>query len=398
MNEAKSPHFGLFFGYGMRPFFLFAGIFAVLAMLGWVGSMASNGAVAPPMTALPAYLWHGHEMLFGYAGAVIAGFLLTAVPSWTGTPILGRRRLMSLVALWLAGRLAVSFGAALPGIAVAIIDIAFPLVLAAMVTGPLWRRRALRNYMFVGVLAVFATANGLVHAEMLGWLEDSARAGLILGIDTVVLLMVVVGGRIVPAFTTGALRQNGVALRKTPLLDRAAILSVLIVLLADLIVPDSAIAGYAALFAAAAQAARMSGWRGWKIRHMPILWVLHLGYGWIAVGLALKGAADAFGWVSPAAGLHGLTIGAVGTLTLGVMSRAALGHAGRALVAGRALTTAYIAVSLAALLRVFAPGWMPEWYGAAMIASGLIWVAAFVIFTAYFWPILTRPRLDGRPG
>jgi uncharacterized protein involved in response to NO len=175
-----------------------------------------------------------------------------------------------------------------------------------MVTGPLWRRRAARNYLFVGVLAVFAIANGLIHAEVLGLLEDSARIGLILGIDTVVVLMVVVGGRVVPAFTAGALRQTGVALRKSPLLDRIAILSVAMVLLADLIWPDSVGAGYVALFAAAAQAARLSGWRGWRTRGMPILWVLHLGYGWIAMGLALKGVADAFGWLSPAAGLHGL--------------------------------------------------------------------------------------------
>jgi uncharacterized protein involved in response to NO len=214
---------------------------------------------------------------------------------------------------------------------------------------------------------------------------------LILGIDTVVVLMVVVGGRVVPAFTTGALRKKGVNLRKSPLLDRIAILSVLLVLLADLIVPDSVGAGYVALFAAAAQVVRMSGWCSWRTRHAPILWVLHLGYGWIALGLGLKGAA-AFGWISPEAGLHGLTIGAVGTLTLGVMSRAALGHTGRVLVAGRALCAAYLAVSVAALLRVFGPGWLPEWYNSVMIASGLIWIAAFVLFTASLWPVLT-PRV-----
>lgn len=385
----------------MRPFFLFAGLYAVAAMLVWVGWLAlhaMNGMVVQPTSSFPAMLWHGHEMVFGYALAVIAGFLLTAVPSWTGSPILSRPRLKLLFAAWAAGRLFVCFGATLPGAVVAAVDIAFPLLLAAMVAGPLWKRRAARNYLFVGVLGAFAVANGLVHAEVMGIFDDTARTGLILGIDVILLMMVVVGGRIVPAFTAGALRAEDLTLRPSGLIDAIAIVSVLMVLVADLAAPGTMANGAVAIAAGAAQLVRMVGWRSWQTRGKPILWVLHLGYGWIVASLFLKGAAEAFGWLSPAAALHGLTIGAIGTLTLGVMSRAALGHTGRAILASPAMVAAYAIISAAALTRLFGPTVLPDWYSAAMIVSGSLWIVAFGVFATLFWPVLTRPRVDGNPG
>ncbi len=400
-RPATGNRAGIFLGYGMRPFFLSAGLYAVAAMLVWVGWLAlhaMNGMVVQPTSSFPAMLWHGHEMVFGYALAVIAGFLLTAVPSWTGSPILPRPRLMLLFAVWAAGRLLVCFGAALPGAAVAAVDIAFPLVLAAMVAGPLWKRRAARNYLFVGVLGAFAVANGLVHGEVIGVFEDTARTGLVLGIDTILFLMIVVGGRIVPAFTSGALRQECVTLRSSGAIDAIAIACVLALLVTDLVAPETQASGIVALGAGTAQLVRMVGWRTWWTRGKPILWVLHLGYGWIVASLFLKGAAEAFGWLSPAAALHGLTIGAIGTMTLGVMSRAALGHTGRAIVAAPALATAYALVSAAALTRMFGPTLLPDWYSGAMIVSGSLWIVAFGVFAALFWPVLTRPRIDGRPG
>jgi uncharacterized protein involved in response to NO len=400
-SGSSDKSIGIFIGYGLRPFFLFAGLYAVLAMLVWIGWLALhalNGVILAPTSHFPAMLWHGHEMLFGYVTAVIAGFLLTAVPNWTGTAILARNRLILLTAIWLAGRLVMWFGAALPDWLVAAIDVSFPLFLAVMVVGPLWHKRAPRNYAFVGVLGVIAAANFMVHGEVMGVFEDSARTGLILGIDAVLLLMTVVGGRIVPAFTSGALRGDGVALRDSGLLDRMAIAAVLAVAIADLAAPDSLTVGIAALIAGLIQAGRMIGWRTSHTLDKPILWVLHLGYGWIAAGLLLKGIAETTGWVSSAAALHGLTVGAIGTLTLGVMSRAALGHTGRALVAPRALAVAYVVVSLAALTRLLGPTILPGWYSEVMIVSGTLWVIAFGAFTAIFWPMLTRPRADGQSG
>jgi uncharacterized protein involved in response to NO len=305
---------------------------------------------------------------------------------------------MLLFAVWVAGRLLIWFGVALPGLFVAAVDIAFPLLLAAMIVGPLWKRRAARNYLFVGVLGTFAVANGLVHGEILGVFEDTARTGLVLGVDTILFLMVVVGGRVVPAFTSGALRQDGVTLRSSNAIDAIAITCILAVLIVDLIAPGTHASGIVAFGAGAAQLVRMIGWRSWQTRGKPVLWVLHLGYGWIVTSLLLKGAVELFDWFSPAVALHGLTIGAIGTLTLAVMSRAALGHTGRTIVASPLLVTAYVLVSVAALVRMFGPTALPDWYSAVMIASGSFWILAFGIFAALFWPVLTRPRIDGNPN
>lgn len=400
-SDPDNRGFGIFLGYGLRPFFLFAALHAVLAMLvwmGWLGLHAMNGIVLEPMSHFPAMLWHGHEMLFGSVVAVIAGFLLTAVPNWTGSPMLARKPLMLLTAFWLAGRLSMWFGASLPGWLVAAVDASFPVLLAVLIVSSAWRQWAPRNFVFIVVLFVISGANLLVHAEVLGFFEDSARTGFVLGIDVVLLLMTVVGGRIVPAFTTGTLRGEGETLRAPNLFDKLAIVSVLAVLVSDLVSPDSFSSGVCALIAGTVQGIRMVGWRTGRTLNKPILWVLHLGYGWIVFALLLKGIAESTGWISSVTAMHGLTVGAVGTLTLGVMSRAALGHTGRAMIAGRALATAYVTVSVAALMRLFGPKLLPDWYTEFMIASGALWVIAFGLFTILFWPILTRPRIDGQPG
>lgn len=400
-KDSESSRFGIFLGYGLRPFFLFAGLYAVLAMLVWIGWLvlhSMNGIVLEPTSHFPALLWHGHEMLFGYVVAVIAGFLLTAVPNWTGSPMLARRPLMLLTALWLAGRLSMWFGASLPGWLVAAVDVSFPMLLAVLVVGSAWRQWAPRNFVFIVVLFVISTANFLVHAEVLGVFEDSASTGFVLGINVVLLLMTVVGGRIIPAFTTGGLRSEGVTLRSPNIIDKLAIACVLAVVISDLAMPDSVASGVCAVIAGAVLGLRMVGWRTANTLDRPMLWVLHLGYGWIVFALLLKGIAVTTGWVSSVTAMHGLAVGAIGTLTLGVMSRAALGHTGREIVAGRALATAYVIVSVAALLRLFGPALFPDWYTELMIASGAFWVVAFGLFTILFWPVLTRPRIDGAPG
>lgn len=400
-NDSENSRFGIFLGYGLRPFFLFAGLYAVLAMLVWIGWLvlhSMNGIVLEPTSHFPALLWHGHEMLFGYVVAVIAGFLLTAVPNWTGTPMLARKPLMLLTAVWVAGRLSMWFGASLPGWLVAAVDVSFPMLLAVLVVGSAWRQWAPRNFVFIAVLFVIATANFLVHAEVLGLFEDSARIGFVLGIDVVLLLMTVVGGRVVPAFTTGALRDEGVTLRASNIIDKLAIACVLAVVISDLVLPESFASGVFALIAGAVLGLRMVGWRTGSTLNRPILWVLHLGYGWIVFALLLKGIAVTTGWVSSVTAMHGLAVGAIGTLTLGVMSRAALGHTGREIVAGRTLAAAYVTISVAALTRLFGPVLLPDWYTEVMITSGALWVLAFGAFTALFWPVLTRPRIDGQPG
>ncbi len=394
---------GVLFAYGFRPFFLLAGIYAVLSMLPWLGWLLvhSLGAIVlEPTTLFPALLWHAHEMLFGFVAAVMAGFFLTAMPNWTGTAPVRGAALAGLVLLWILGRAAVWFGAFLPGWLAATLDLAFLPALAALVAVILWRARAVRNLILVPVLLLLAVGNLLIHLEVLEIADDIATTGLYLAADTVAVLLVIIGGRIVPAFTRGALKPTGAdaAVRSTPLVDRLSIAAVVLLIPLDLLDPDSVVAGLVAAAAALVNAVRLVRWQGQRTLRQPILWVLHLGYLWIVLSFAGKAAAVLVGWPSPSAALHALTVGAIGTLTLGVMTRAALGHTGRPLVAHKAVAVAYGLVSLAALARVAGPALLPTAYIEVIMASGGLWTAAFAIFVAVYFPVLTQPRRDGKPG
>jgi uncharacterized protein involved in response to NO len=401
-KEFRGP---VLFARGFRPFFLLAGVYAVLSVGAWV--LLIRGWAALPTGFSPPF-WHGHEMLFGYAAAAMAGFLLTAVPNWTGTRPLQGRPLGGLVALWLAGRIAVWAGAALPPVWVAAVDLAFLPVLALLMARVLWPARKPKNFAFVALLALLFVANLHGYVPLLGERED---AGLVLAVDVMVLLIVIVGGRITPSFTSGALRQRDGAPPVTtyPWLERLAILSTLGVVMADLFALPAAAVGALALLAGGANAARLLGYRTRHTLRQPIVWSLHLGYAWAVLGLLLKGLAafsvaefsrQAFAGVTiPAtAALHALTVGAIGTMTLAVMSRAALGHTGRPLVAPAPVVWAYGLITLAALVRVFTPIFLPALYLEAIVGSGALWVAAFALYLAAYTPILIRPRADGQPG
>ncbi len=391
------------FGYGFRPFFLAAGIQAALAMvawLAWMGLHLAGAEVTATTIAMPLFVWHGHEMLFGYAGAVIAGFLLTAQPNWTGSGALRGGPLAALAAVWLAGRLAVWLSAYLPPLAVALVDLSFLPLLASSIAVPLVRARAWRNMVFLPLLGVLFAADVLVHAELLGALDWGAATGHLLAIDLIVLLIVIVGGRIVPAFTANWLKQRGEAapVLSWPWLDGLAIVATVLVLLADLVDAPDPVRGALALAAAALHLARLAGWQSGKVLGVPILWILHLGYGWLVVGFGCKALALLGTGLAEITALHAFTAGAVGSMTLGVMTRAALGHTGRPLEVARWITAAYVLVSLGAAVRVAGPALAPEFYGPATLVSGGLWALAFAIFAATYWPILTRPRLDGLAG
>jgi uncharacterized protein involved in response to NO len=341
-------------------------------------------------------------MLFGYAVAAMAGFLLTAVPNWTGTTSQKGRPLhgwplAGLAALWLAGRIAVWSAPWLPLAAVAVADLAFLPVLALVMARALWPARKPKNFVFVGLLALLFAANVHSYVPLLGHGEDN---GLTLAVDVMVLAIVIVGGRITPSFTAGVLRQRPDAPEVViqPGVERGAILSTLAVALADLFALPLAWVGALALLAGAANGLRLAGYRPLSTLGQPLLWVLHLGYAWAAFGLALKGLAAFVPSIPATAALHALTVGAVGTMTLAVMSRAALGHTGRPLVAPRPVALAYGLVSAAAAVRVFTPMLLPAWYLDGIVVSGLLWVLAFALFVAVYAPILTRPRADGQPG
>jgi uncharacterized protein involved in response to NO len=389
------PGFSLF-AYGFRPFFWAAGAYALLGVIAWLAIYV--GGVLP-LHDQPPQLWHGHEMLYGFVGAAIAGFLLTAVPSWTGARGFAGRPLIMLASIWLAGRLAFAGAAILPDALVAICELAFLPVLAVLIAPALLRARN-RNTPLLLVLGVLWLADAvfmyaLLHADAL-----LARKALLGALNVVLLLVTIIGGRIVPVFTANALRNRRApaAVRSYRWLDGATIVAMLAVVLFDMLAPWQRAAGWIAALAAIAHAARLAGWRGLRTLREPLVWCLHLAYAWMPVGLAMKSTFLLTGAAWGAYWLHALTIGVAASMVLAVMTRAALGHTGRPLRASRPIAVAYMLLGLAALVRVFAPALGATHYLWTLIASGLLWSAAFALFLIVYTPILVRPRVDGRPG
>lgn len=377
------------FALGFRPFFLAAGVYAVLMMGLWLGVLHGSLDIG----AWPPLVWHGHEMLFGFAVAVIAGFLLTAAQNWTGIPTPRGKPLVVLFLLWLAGRL----GFLVPGLppeGVAVIDLLFLPALAFALALPILKAKQLNNYPFPLMLLALAAANALVHAEALGW-TTTARLGLHLATYAIVTMMVVMGGRVIPSFTDNKLRTRA---RRWKTIERLAPAATLAALLAALIAPASLVTAALAAIAATVHVVRLVGWYTPKYWSVPLLWILHLGYAWIALGFALLAVSAAGIGMVAVSSLHAFTAGGIGVLTLGMMARVSLGHSGRMLEPAPVMTRAFVAINLAALLRVALPLLFPGVYAQSMLAAGLAWVIAFALFVAIYAPILLRPRVDGKPG
>lgn len=352
---------------GFRPFYLLAGAFAALAVPLWAMQYAG-------WLPGPGIQWHAHEMIFGYAFAVIAGFLLTAVRAWTGRPTPTGWALGGIAGLWLAARVLACFS--LPAAAAA--GMLFAIALAWGIGAPLIAAGNRRNYFFIALVLVLGAAGAA--------LQLYPQFGIALGLDVVLFVMTVVAGRVVPMFTNNAVAGAGA--RRLPWLERAALGSILLLLVLDALELAFAAAAVA-LLAAAAHAARLALWAPHKTLRKPILWILHLSYAWIVAHLALRGLAG-FSLVPTALATHALTVGAIGGLTLGMMTRTARGHTARPLVAGRAEVAAYVFLQLAAAARVLVPLALPAAYVGATLASAVFWFAAFALFFVTYVPILTR--------
>jgi uncharacterized protein involved in response to NO len=381
------------FSYGFRPFFLLAAAWAAFALLTLLGGLAWG---AWPGDALPLVRWHAHEMVFGFVVASIAGFLLTAVPTWTGSRPMSGPALAALVFLWLAGRAVMSPGLGLQGTPWQLLDVAFLPALAVALAVPLLRTRNYRNFQFLLVIALLTGADALFVGMQLGWLAPASFDPLRFAVNLVLLMITVVGGRIIPAFTRNALLKSGVRCTFTalPWLDRASLAAVAAVVVVDVASPDGALAGWLAALAAAVLAARAGRWHGHRALRMPIVWILHAGFAWLYVALALK-AVWLLGHAPWAANwLHALTAGAFGTMTLAVMTRVALGHTGRELVVAPPIVVAYALVIIGAALRVAGPATVPAYYVQTLLAAGLLWAAAFGVFLVVCAPILSTPRFD----
>jgi uncharacterized protein involved in response to NO len=371
--------------YGFRPFFLSAAAWAAACILLWIPQFMG---VFSLRTAYSPLDWHIHEMLYGYAAAVIAGFLLTAIPNWTGRLPISGVPLMALAALWLAGRVAILLSAQIGIALAAVIDTAFLVTLAFVAAGEIIAGRNWRNLRVLALLAILIAGNVVFHAEV--YLSGSADYGIRIGISAIILLISLVGGRIVPSFTRNwlARRDNGRLPAPFSRFDVATIGISLVALSLWVALPDNVATGIALILAGIIQAVRLARWAGDRTIADRLVLVLHVAYAFIPIGFAFIGASILNpSIVSSSIGIHAWTAGAIGLMTLAVMSRASLGHTGQPLVAGMGTQVVYLFALASALLRMIA-----SLQGSMLLMeiAGLAWIVAFGGFVALYGPLLTH--------
>lgn len=375
---------------GWRVFFLAAGLYALAALAVWLLWLA--GAADLPFAPGPI-AWHAHEMIFGFSSAALGGFFLTAVPNWTGAPAPSDRFVALAAGLWLAGRVAVWFSGALPAGLVAVVDLAFIPVLGARMAMMLMARPKPQNLMFILLLTLVWLSNLLMHLDWMG-LAATEPQGLRGGLLTICAMIAILGGRVTPAFTRNALLRADPAaappLSRKPVDIAGIALAILTAVLALAAAPGM-LTGLAALGAGLAAALRLAGWRTRATLGDPILWALHAGYAMLALGLTAWGLS-LLGLGSETAALHILGIGAVGGMTLAVMSRASIGHSGRPLRAPAPIALGYALIPLAAGLRWAASTWPGAFHDLGTLGAGALWIVAFTLYLVALWPIWTTAR------
>jgi uncharacterized protein involved in response to NO len=379
---------------GFRPFYLLAAIFAVVAVPHWVSSFLGAAQTGNYLYGLT---WHSHEMIFGFAPAVIAGFLLTAVRNWTGLPTPTGVPLAALALLWVVARVLIQFG---PADAAAVVDILFLPALGTAVAIPIWRSRNKRNYKVLAVLAVLTMANVTFHLASLDLVPpEFARVSMTAALDVVAILIAIVGGRVIPAFIGNAVKgSNPRNLRSVEVVSVGALIVILIIGVLAPWVPVSDNVWFLLLvIAAVGQLVRLLLWQPLRALGNPLLWMLPASYAWLPISLALR-ALELQSIVPSGVAIHAFTVGAITSLMIAMMTRSALGHSGRPLIAGPAEIAAFVLLQLSAIVRVLAAPILPGAYREAMVVTGVLWTLAFVVFLVRYWPILTRPRIDGKPG
>ncbi len=369
---------------GFRPFFLLAAVFGAFAMAAWLALL--GGALGAGPRGLVGTEWHAHEMIFGFGGAVLAGFFLTATPAWTSRPKVSGAPLAALSLLWCLGRV----GAWVGGSASMFVDLAFLPLLAVLVAVPVVRARRWRNAGFPPLLLAMAVANGAL------WLGlGSTRSATTLALDAVAAIIVVFGGRVVPMFTRNATGAAVTVDVRAGQVCAASVSGLVVVDLVGLAWPAQWVAGAIAVAGGLATLWRMRAWGQSATLRRPLLWVMHLGYALTALGLVARGAAALTESVPWSAAIHLLALGSVGTMMLAMMARVALGHSGRPLVASPVTGAAFAVMGLAVVARVSAG----LWPGSTLLhSSGALFIAGMVLYLAVYLPILTQPRADGKAG
>ena len=381
-----------FMSYAFRPFFLLNGLFAIVVISVWLLALHGTGLALVPV--IQPY-WHGHEMVVGFAMAAMAGFVLTAVATWTDRPPLQGKLLGVLVFCWLLGRMTMMAATQLPYFLVASVDTIFPFLLAFLVGREVVGGGSHRNYPIVGIITLLAVLNLLYHLGAMQILAGMDRLALYFMIHLLLLMITVIAGRIIPNFTANWLRARGHERlpENHPLSDGITIAATLDTGVAVSFTPLGPVTGVLALVAALSHAVRLARWRGLATTSEPLLFVLHVAYLWLPVGYTLMALA-AFGLVFPAtAALHALTMGAIGNMILAVTSRVALAHTGRSLHAPRLIAISYAILNAAVIARVLSP-LNSSLYVEMIDLSAMGWIVTFAIFTWVYWPVLTRPRVD----
>ena len=390
-------HCPILLAYPFRPFFLLTGVYGALIVTAWVAFLFLS--LPLPVDVNPSQ-WHGHEMLFGMVPAAIAGFLLTAMTNWTGAPPLQGNALLGLLLAWLAGRFAMWLSGYLAAGLVAILDLAFLPLLAGYAASVLLRYGSRHNLVLVGLLTLLFLANLAMHLDFAGLMPGLGRLGEITALNLIAMIMVVIGGRIIPAFTANWLRSQGrnpTVVKRSETLDHCALIATALMIPVDLVTGYPAMSGLVALVAALANGLRISRWAGWRTLDEPLLWILHIGYLWIVAALLIKGLVPFVDGLAETAWFHAMGTGAIGTLILGVMTRVAMGHTGRPLRLPRYAIGIYVGVLAAGIARLLAAIGVTE-YRLGITFSAIAWAVAFILFVLIYWPILSRPRADGRPG
>ena len=374
---------------GFRPFYFGAAVFACLAIPFWIALILGTISVR---TAVPALFWHAHEMLFGFAVAVIVGFLMTAGKAWTGLATPRGLSLGALAALWVAARVAAVAG---PYPLYAALDMALLPIAAGALLSILIRAKNRRNLPLVGILLLLTLANLAFHLSVSRVVPWTPMTALHAGLALIVMIECVMAGRVVPAFTAAV--KPGLKIATRPRLEQATLAATALALALWVVAAPGAFTLVAFLAAAGLHLNRQSRWHPWGTRSRPILWILHLSYAWIPVAFILLALAQV-GLVSVTAGIHALAVGLTGGLIIGMITRTARGHTGRTLHASGPEVTAYALVMTAAIIRVFVPVFAAGWTVPAWILSGAAWTIAFALYLAVYTPWLFSTRLDGKDG
>jgi len=377
------------FALGFRPFYLLAAACAAAAVVPWLAMLEGR---VERVSYLAGPVWHQHEMVFGFALAVVTGFLLTAGRVWTGKPTPTGVALALLAAHWIAARVALVTG---PATLAALIDASFPFVIAAVLARAIFGSRNQRNYFVVLLVGGLGATDVAFFLSATGALPIAPEETIRFSLYLILVLVVVMAGRVVPSFTANALPRAIVSRR--PALDRLSIALTIVAFGADVLGVGPWAVAPAALAAAALHLVRQAGWAPFATLGKPILWSLHAGHAWLPVGFVLLALAS-IGVISPSVAFHAFGLGAMGGLIIAMITRTALGHTARPLTAGRSETAAYILVHAAAVVRVVSGLWPGPGYVALVGVSGVIWSAAFLLYLAVYAPRLVKPRLDGKPG